>query len=323
MASAAGDRSSVTAAGDCSNVAAAGDCSNAAAAGDCSNAAAAGDCSNAAAAAGDCSAATAGNCSAAAGICDAAAGDCSAATATGDCSAATATGNCSAATATGDCSAATATGICDAAAGNCSAAAGICTLLVLDLDGYCTGDESHTVVGLHSDGFRARELAWAVLPPGMLGHWGRTYFFDDRSGGLPQISLDNVNVTYMNSVSHLPLNPVVGQFAGERARPSRELGAELRLIYEMALGAHAGTPVQILHAGRAQGMRLTVILSNSLGCAPSDLHAGAVPPLNAAAPCCNFHQSGRGRCPSLEVRRRLGHNQSGAYRSPSDRSVGR
>ena len=191
---------------------------------------------------------------------------------------------------------------------------------MLDLDGYCLSDESHTIVGLHSDGFRARELAWAVLPPSMPGHWGRTYFFDDQSGGLPQISLDNVNVTYMHSVSHLPLHPAAGQFAGERARPSHELGAELRLVYEMALGA--GAAVQVLHAGRTQGMRLMVLLSHTLGRAPGDLHAGAVPPLNAAAHCCNFHQSGRGRCPSLEVRRRLGH-QSGAYRSPSDRSVGR
>jgi hypothetical protein len=177
------------------------------------------------------------------------------------------------------------------------------------------GDEPQACVTEDADGFRARELAWAILQDGIPPMWGRTLFFDDLSGGLPPVQCENVNVTYMWSVSHLPLNPAPGLFAGERACPSRELGAELRRVYGAAM---ARGPVQIQHCGRTQGARVIMLLSHAL-------RAAAAPPLNAAPPvgrCCRFHQSGRGRCPSVEVLRRLGPGHNGAYRSPSDRSVG-
>jgi hypothetical protein len=200
------------------------------------------------------------------------------------------------------------------------------------------GDEPQACVTEDADGFRARELAWAILQDGIPPMWGRTLFFDDLSGGLPPVQCENVNVTYMWSVSHLPLNPAPGLFAGERACPSRELGAELRRVYGAAM---ARGPVQIQHCGRTQGARVIMLLSHALRAAAvpdsdrnsvcvSDsvsvrLCAAAAPPLNAAPPvgrCCRFHQSGRGRCPSVEVLRRLGPGHNGAYRSPSDRSVG-
>jgi hypothetical protein len=184
--------------------------------------------------------------------------------------------------------------------------------LMLDCDGYaCSGCDQRQVVSQSRDGFRPRELGWAIFSPEVFSA-GAFYFTDRGIIGLPKLTACDPCIRHVLTKVHgLPL----GEY--QKAVNPEYLFRSDQLIDVVgglcAAAASDGHEVAVVHKGGNEGRwakiarpgTKTIDLAD-LGCPRADRIAALHPDWQAAAPPpCEHHEMSTRRgiihCPTLEV----------------------
>lgn len=124
--------------------------------------------------------------------------------------------------------------------------------LIIDVDGYCPGgrDQRH-IVAPSKDGYRPRELGWAIFAPNRCAA-GAFYFTDKGITGLPLLTVHDSGVRHVLTTVHgLPLNGYQQPVAEDCLYRSDQL---LNVISGLCESAGSdGEEVIVAHKGGNEG----------------------------------------------------------------------
>jgi hypothetical protein len=188
--------------------------------------------------------------------------------------------------------------------------------LFIDVDGYCASKvRADQIVSAHADGYRARELGWAIFSKEF--RTGSVYFYDR----CPVKALDqkDLSVRYVNRFVHgLPIAPVLDDFKNEIAIPSDRLLCAIKTLCVAAEAHCDGGPVVVVHKGGNEGIwtrqtypKAIIIDLAELGCPKVNNICKSHPEwLSSAGAGCQYHSLQKQHkkkqaivhCPNLEIR---------------------